>query len=676
MVTGTTGSSLLELFRTDKWREHLTTLSDTLGFSLSVHAPDGKPIFVARETLPLCRGFRASSEEFGARCDSYCNRLMMDTLTTGKRAIYKCYAKIMSFAFPVEYMGERAIILGQGSFSSYEDFRECMGLLSSAGLETPVIPTPLTFTSADQASRVCDFVTDSVRSFLENSQETIALKQKFEHLKSIIGMWGSAVEDRPELLYKEMIGKLSSLLDIESIAVLAYDGRGRYTNIYSLSKSGRPTEAINISEQNAIVKDLLSGKPFVLSAEPVRDPRADFLNGMGALYFFPIIVHKKLAGILRIDDRLLREADKQIISAFCQQASLTLENQRMRRDLYKKLNRFSAVSELTRAITPIQNYGTLLRTILEKSAELLKAEQGSLMLLDQNTDDLLLEAKKGVVEGVSERLRISRGEGIAGKVAERGEPILVENVEDDPRTKQKNRLHYKTRSFVSVPLRINDRTIGVINLSDKATGEVFTDEDLNLIQSFATHAAVVMERNVFYHRTEELKKLTITDPLTGLLNRRYLYERLKDELARSERHGHSLSLLMLDLDGFKYCNDVFGHPFGDKTLKTVAEVLLNTVRSMDIVSRFGGDEFMLILPETAESLAVDIAERLRGAVAKGVMLAPSPIASVSPQRTLTASIGIVCFPDHGDTVEILLENVDKALYRAKNKGKNRIEVFS
>jgi diguanylate cyclase (GGDEF)-like protein len=397
---------------------------------------------------------------------------------------------------------------------------------------------------------------------------------------------------------------------------------------------------------------------------------------MGALYFFPIIVHKKLAGILRIDDRLLREADKQIISAFCQQASLTLENQRMRRDLYKKLTRFSAVSELTRAITPIQNYGTLIKTILEKSAELLKAEQGSLMLLDHNTDDLLLEAKKGVVEGVSERLRISRGEGIAGKVAELGEPILVENVEDDPRTRQKNRLHYKTRSFVSVPLKINDRTIGVLNLSDKATGDVFTDEDLNLIQSFATHAAIVMERNVFYHRTEELKKLTITDPLTGLLNRRYLYERLKDELARSERHGHSLSLLMLDLDGFKYCNDVFGHPFGDKTLKTVADVLLNTVRSMDIVSRFGGDEFMLILPETAESLAVDIAERLRGAVANGVTLAPGGLGSVSPQRTLTASIGIVCFPDHGDTVDTLLENVDKALYRAKNKGKNRIEVFS
>ncbi len=138
--------------------------------------------------------------------------------------------------------------------------------------------------------------------------------------------------------------------------------------------------------------------------------------------------------------------------------------------------------------------------------------------------NLLVEAKKGNIEEVTEKLRINRGEGIAGRVAELGEAILVENLEDDPRVMQKNRQHYKTRSFVSVPLKIDDRIIGVLNLSDKMSGEVFDEEDLKLIQSFATHAAIVMERNVFYHRSEELKKLTITDSLTGLLNRRYLYE--------------------------------------------------------------------------------------------------------------------------------------------------------
>jgi diguanylate cyclase (GGDEF)-like protein len=318
-------------------------------------------------------------------------------------------------------------------------------------------------------------------------------------------------------------------------------------------------------------------------------------------------------------------------------------------------------------MTPTQNYGTLLQMILDKSAELLKAEQGSLMMLDEKTDALLLEAKKGIVQGMPDKISIRRGEGIAGRVAQQGEPILVQNLESDPRIRQKNRQHYKTRSFA-------DRVIGVLNLSDKTTGEVFDEEDLRLIQSFATQAAVVMERNEYYNKSEELKKLTITDSLTGLLNRRYLLERLKDEVARSERHVHPLALLMLDLDGFKHCNDTRGHLFGDRILKTVAEVLLATVRSMDVVARFGGDEFLVILPETSDFIAIAIAERLRNNIASKALLMEA--GAVPGPDLLTASIGIACYPEHGETVEHLLEHVDNALYRAKHKGKNRIEVYA
>ena len=670
-----TGEHLQDLFLTEKWQELFATLSDTLGFTLSIYSETGKPIYVPEGAYSLCKKFRELSPDFQSQCETSCQPIMISTLQTGMPNVFKCYAKVISFALPVEYMDEKAVILGQDSFSSYEDFRECMDLLNSFGIEPISIKAPLTFTTPKEAWKVCRFVSDSVNRLLKNTQETVTLRKKFESLKTIFGKWGAVAEEQPEVLYRDMINKLSTLLDIDCIAILVHDRqRGRYISLYHLSKGGGQGEALSISEHDTVVKDLLGGKSFVLSAEPITDPKADFLVGMGALYFFPIMINKKLEAILRVADRVLKESDKQIFTAFCKQTSLSIENYRLHHDLYKKFNRFAVISELTKAIVPIQNSETLLRTILDKSAELLKAEQGSLMLLDQETDVLLLEAKKGIVEGVTEKLRIHRGEGIAGKVAELGEPFLVENLENDPRTRQKNRQHYKTRSFVSVPIKIEDRTIGVLNLSDKTSGEVFTDEDLKLIQSFATHAAVVMERNVFYNKTEELKKLTKTDHLTGLLNRRYLYERLKDEVARSERHGYPLSLLMLDLDGFKYCNDTFGHLVGDKTLKLIAETILNTVRSMDIVARYGGDEFMVILPETAESLAIDIAERLRNNIAKKVVFAQDT--SGTGPRTLTTSIGIACYPEHGETVELLLENVDKALYRAKNKGKNRIEVFS
>ena len=669
------GDDLKDLFTTETWRDHFTTLSDSLGFSLSIYSLTGKPLFLPSGALPLCRTLSISSPEFKAQCESYCDPLMMKSLSTSKPEIFKCFARIVSFALPIEYMSEKAVILGRGSFSSYEDFRVCMNLANAAGLDTISITTPLTFTTFEHAQKVCGFVADVVNRLLKNSQETVTLRKKLESLKNIIGTWGSATEERPESLYKDMAVRLSSLIDIECITILPLDKKhGKYTGLYSLTKNRRPSEAVTISEHDTVVQELINGKPFVLSAEPVWDPHADFLNGMGALYFFPVLVSKKLEAIVRISDMVLKESDKQIITTFCQQTALSIENHRLRQDLYKKFSRLASLAELTKSITPIQDHEILLRNILDKSADLLKAEQGSLMLLDHTTDALLLEVKKGIVEGVGLKLRINRGEGIAGKVMELGEALLVENVESDPRIRQKNRQHYKTRSFVSVPLKIDDRTIGVLNLSDKTTGEVFDEEDLKLIQSFATHAAIVMERNALHNKSEELKKLTITDSLTGLLNRRYLYERLKDEVTRSERRKHNLCLLMLDLDEFKYCNDIFGHLFGDRTLKTLAETLVNTLRSIDIIARFGGDEFMVILPETAEPQALEIAKRMRSNIAKQVVL-PEDSTLVRP-RTLTASIGIVCYPQHGDTLELLIENVDKAMYRAKNKGKNKIEVFS
>ncbi len=675
MVNAITEEHLKDLFSTETWQDQFVTLSDSLGFSLSIYSQDGTLIFAPMNTPPFCQGFCLTSSSFKQQCESYCHPIMMNAIAKGKPDVFKCYSRIMCFAFPIEYMGEHAVVVGHGSFASYEDFRECMNILASSGLDTISITTPLTFTSVQQAWKVMGFVADSVERLLKNARETVSLRSKIESLKSIIGKWGASSEEQPETLYREMIDKLSSLLDIEGIAILVFDPKQKmYVSLYSLTRSSETAEAITIGEHDAIVGDLAGGKPFVLSAEPVKDPTADFLNGMGALYFFPVMVFKKLEGILRITDRVLKESDKQIILAYCQQTALSIENQRLHQDLDKKFDRFAEISELTKTITHIRNYETLLQTILDKSADLLKAEQGSLMLLDHETDDLLVEAKKGSIERVMEKIRIGRGEGIAGRVAEFGEAILVENLENDPRVKHKNRQHYKTRSFVSVPLKIDERIIGVLNLSDKISGEVFNEEDLKLVQSFATHAAIVMERNVFYNKAEELKKLTITDSLTGLLNRRYLNERLKDEVARSERYGHHLSLLMLDLDGFKYCNDTLGHLFGDKTLKDIAETLLNTVRSMDIVARYGGDEFMVILPETEEALAIDIAERLRSNVEKNAVFPRD--AAGRGTHTLTSSIGIACYPSHGKTIELLLENVDKALYRAKNKGKNRIEVFS
>jgi diguanylate cyclase (GGDEF)-like protein len=294
------------------------------------------------------------------------------------------------------------------------------------------------------------------------------------------------------------------------------------------------------------------------------------------------------------------------------------------------------------------------------------------MLIEKETDVLLLEASRGVLKEPAQRFRVRKGVGIAGRVAERGEPILVEDIEHDPRIGTKNQAKYKTSSFVSVPLKIGNRVVGVMNFTDKATGEYFDDVDLRFAQTCASHAAVVLDHKEMREETARLKQQAITDNLTGLLNRGCILSRLREELARSDRYAKTMSLVMLDLDGFKDINDQFGHATGDRVLRIIAEVMMNAARSIDIVGRYGGDEFVIILPETDTFFAAYMAERVRSDIANTDILREI---SDSFENKITVSIGIATFPLHGTSPEVLVEHADEALYRAKAGGRDRVVVY-
>jgi diguanylate cyclase (GGDEF)-like protein len=588
----------------------------------------------------------------------------------------KCYARIVSFAIPVAYLSEQAVIVGRGSFASYHDFRAFLDIAGKENADGSFpIDTALRFTTARDARRASDIVQSSVNQLLKNEQENVSLKRRMDVLQEVMGRWDSTTVQDPVTVYDQLMTGLLNLLDVQHVVLFFRDQQqGGYIALYGCNRGTRERERSVLDEHDAIVRLLLAQKPYVVSSAPVLGLRRNHLQSGEADWYFPLWMRGNLEGIVQLANGALKESDIRIVRAFCTKAALTVENLRLHADLYRKFERFSATVELAKTLTPIRSYDVLLQSILSKSADLLKAERGSLMLLDRETNALLLEVQKGVVEGLAEKMRIPKGQGIAGKVAERGEPLLVENVESDPRIRQKNRDHYKTRSFLSIPLKIGDRTIGVLNLSDKVSGEVFNEDDLQMIQSFASQAVVVLERNVLYTQTERLKKLSITDPLTGLLNRRYFQERLEEEIARSERHGRMLSLMMLDIDGFKTYNDTFGHPAGDKLLKLISDAIMNSVRTMDIVARFGGDEFLILLPETDPVLAAHIAERIRKEVTDAAFkpggTPPGGAAAVS------VSIGIASYPQSGDTLEKVVEQVDRALYQAKMKGKNRIVTLS
>jgi diguanylate cyclase (GGDEF)-like protein len=293
------------------------------------------------------------------------------------------------------------------------------------------------------------------------------------------------------------------------------------------------------------------------------------------------------------------------------------------------------------------------------------------MLLDEDRRELSVKAMKGLNKKIVELLKIRPGEGISGKVLSTGSPMLVADIDADDRILQEKRPRYKTRSFISIPLKLDSRIIGVMNIADKITGEVFSEEDLQLLISIGAYASVAIERSRFYEKNEELKRISITDPLTGLLNRRYFQERMSEEIERSRRHHLPLSLIMIDVDDFKSVNDTLGHPVGDEVLKIMARCLRNCIRTIDVAARYGGEEFTVILPQTTKADAQTIAER----ICTDVNRLDLPFTTSDQKLVLSASLGLATYPEDAESMEDLIRNADVALYAAKSQGKNRVVIF-
>jgi diguanylate cyclase (GGDEF)-like protein len=309
--------------------------------------------------------------------------------------------------------------------------------------------------------------------------------------------------------------------------------------------------------------------------------------------------------------------------------------------------------------------------ILTNSKDLLLAERASLLVVDERANELILKAGVGLSTQISEVARIRQGQGVAGGVLETGRALVVENIESTSMEPAPAERQYKTKSFISYPIRIGGRTIGILNVTDKASGEKYDDVDLSLLEIIGPQVALALERAEWQERAKEFQLMSITDPLTGLLNRRYLQERMNEEVNRSKRYDYPMSFLMIDIDDFKNYNDLNGHQAGDHALQITAHCLKMALRAADVACRYGGEEFGILLPQTPPNEASAIAERMRQRVAE----TEYPHGQSQPAGGVTISIGISTFSNHVDTPDRIIAAADRALYDAKRKGKNRIEFY-
>ena len=339
--------------------------------------------------------------------------------------------------------------------------------------------------------------------------------------------------------------------------------------------------------------------------------------------------------------------------------------------LARELYELEALYESLRAVTSTLDLGQVLHTMLARIRALTAPQALSLLLYDRQHDELVFAATEMLREdavlepGVIDGLRMRLDQGIAGWVAHNRQAVRLDDASNDPRHDHAIARHagLVPKGMICVPLVNRDRLLGVVQVINRLDGRAFTADDQRLVQALADHAALAIANAQLYRDVEQA---SLTDDLTGLGNTR----RFHRVLAPLIEHAQPLSLLVLDLDKLKAVVDGYGHLVGSRTIATVGRLIAEQLRPGDIAARFGGDEFVVVLPSTDTATARDVAERIRAAVAA----CPVPDGMAIDIRSVTASLGVATAPRHARDSDGLFRAADAALYVVKRGARNGVAV--
>ncbi len=331
-------------------------------------------------------------------------------------------------------------------------------------------------------------------------------------------------------------------------------------------------------------------------------------------------------------------------------------------DLDYRIKSLSTLFEVGKAISSVLDFRQLQNMILETVAKVISAEKGSLMLLDDSEQILTIGVAIGLSDEIAKDIRVEVGQSIVGYVVETGKPLFIKDVETDQTFMSIKKKNVQQGTLMCVPLIAKDKLLGALNVS-KSTPNSFSDKDFELFSNLATQAAIAIENARLY-------KYAVTDEMTKLYNHRYFQLRLDEELQRADRYENHVSLLLIDVDHFKQFNDTYGHPEGDRVLKTVAKLIEKSIREIDIAARYGGEEFVVICPEKNGEGSLVPAERIRSTIES------YDFRIDGKQVPITISLGVSCYPDQARSKKELISKSDIALYYSKENGRNRASLFN
>lgn len=347
--------------------------------------------------------------------------------------------------------------------------------------------------------------------------------------------------------------------------------------------------------------------------------------------------------------------------------SIAQENRDLKKALRQKQRELDHFIKAGKALSATLEFKKVLQIVLSAARRLVRCEDWSLLLLNPTENTLHYALTKGVGLKDLKKLQYALGEGPVGWVAQQGRALLISDFSKQQRYDAARLYpHLCARSMLCLPILAKNQVIGVIQMVNRLEEEHFTENDLQLLEKLLDHSTLAIERSDVF---QKMSDLVTTDDLTHLYNLRYLDRVLEVEMKRSRRYKSSLALIFIDLDYFKQVNDNHGHIMGSQVLVEIADILVESLRAVDVIVRYGGDEFVVLLPNTPLKKAVRVAERVRVAIRDFKFLQKEGLA-----LHITASFGIAGYPEHAKTRTDLIHFADRAMYASKTKGRDMVSV--
>jgi diguanylate cyclase (GGDEF)-like protein len=377
----------------------------------------------------------------------------------------------------------------------------------------------------------------------------------------------------------------------------------------------------------------------------------------------PLLVDDEVVGVVSVESSrtdAFDEKDERLLRVLGTYAALVLVGHRNGDRLQQRLAQLQALYRISRIASEREDLDSVLDAMLDVTQELLPGCYVAILLVDHQKRVLRVRAERGYMEEAT-HIEIPIGKGVTGRCAQSGQIFTIDDVAREA--------DYipgipEARSEIAVPLVAEGRVIGVLNAESRRTS-AFGADHARALSVIAQQAAVVLRSAQLY---EETRRLAITDPLTGLYNRRHFLGHLEETLRRARRYRENFAVALLDVDGLKAINDRLGHGAGDRALESVGQALREWVRDTDMVARVGGDEFAALLLQVDGPHAAVTIERLRDSVRQ------KTLREGDESLQLTVSGGLALYPAHGGDSEALLARADAALYAAKNLGRDRIVI--